>query len=191
MNRITSITTSFRYGGEPTESRFKISTSTAAYSPRTSSSATPPKVALWLSNHDDDEPVTEVSIELRPVLTEGFWGSSGVLLNWIAMRLNTDRPVFERVAIQKDIDELKEFLEQDRLDRKTGQMGLLLRMAGVGVSTTDRLQTPSTASAFHRQLHLRSHQPIEHRPVWRDVKWAGLNHSQILGAGETRAEVFM
>jgi len=41
------------------------------------------------------------------------------------MKLNTCRPAFERVAIQKVIDELKEFLEQDRLDRKTGQMGLL------------------------------------------------------------------
>jgi hypothetical protein len=33
-------------------------------------------------------------------------------------------------------------------------------MAGVGVSTTDRLQTPTTAFAFHRQLHSRPHQPI-------------------------------
>jgi hypothetical protein len=43
-------------------------------------------------------------------------------------------------------------------------------MAGVGVSTTDRLQTPTTTFAFHRQLHSRSHQPIEHRPVSKDVK---------------------
>jgi hypothetical protein len=63
--------------------------------------------------------------ELRAVLNEAFWGSSGVFLNWLAIRLNTGRPAFERVAIQKDMDELKEFLEQDRLDRKTGQMGLL------------------------------------------------------------------
>ena len=63
--------------------------------------------------------------ELRTVLNEGFWGSSGVFLNWLAIRLNTGRPAFERVAIQKDMDELKEFLEQDRPDRKTGQMGLL------------------------------------------------------------------
>jgi hypothetical protein len=54
-----------------------------------------------------------------------FWGISGALLNWLAMKLNTGRPAFEMAAIQKDIDELKEFLEQDRPDRKTGQMGLL------------------------------------------------------------------
>jgi hypothetical protein len=46
-------------------------------------------------------------------------------------------------------------------------------MAGVGVSTTDRLQTPTTAFAFHRQLHSRSHQPTKHRPVWGDVKVGG------------------
>ena len=45
-------------------------------------------------------------------------------------------------------------------------------MAGVGVSTTDRLQTPTTASAFHRQLHSRPHQPIEHHLVLGDVKVA-------------------
>jgi hypothetical protein len=56
-------------------------------------------------------------------------------------------------------------------------------MAGVGVSTTDRLQTPTTAFAFHRQLHSRSHQPIELRPVLGDVKVAcadiKLGHSEI------------
>jgi len=29
-------------------------------------------------------------------------------------------------------------------------------------------QTPT--SAFHRQLHSRSHQPKQHRPVWWNVK---------------------
>jgi hypothetical protein len=62
--------------------------------------------------------------ELRVMLEEAFWGNSGVFLNWLAIRLNTDRPVFERLAIQKDLEELQEFLEQDRPERQ-GQMGLL------------------------------------------------------------------
>jgi len=34
-----------------------------------------------------------------------------------------------------------------------------------------RVQTPT--SAFHRQLHSRSHQPTQHRPVLEDVKMGG------------------
>ena len=47
------------------------------------------------------------------------------------------------------------------------------RMAGVGVSTTDRLQTPSTASAFHRQLHSRSHQPRLRSSSFRRCQMGG------------------
>jgi GIY-YIG catalytic domain len=80
----------------------------------------------WMQNRMNEVVSVECSVEeLRPVLNEAFWGSSGVFLNWLAIRLNSGRPAFERVAIQKDMDELKEFLEQDRLDRTTGQMGLL------------------------------------------------------------------
>jgi hypothetical protein len=46
-------------------------------------------------------------------------------MNWLAMRLNIDRPAFERLAIQKDMEELQEFLEQERPERRTRQMGLL------------------------------------------------------------------
>jgi hypothetical protein len=39
--------------------------------------------------------------------------------------VNADRPAFKRAAIQKDIEELKEFLEQERPEKRSGQMGLL------------------------------------------------------------------
>ena len=39
-------------------------------------------------------------------------------------KLNTDRPAFERAVIQKDLDEIRELLEQERPERQ-GQMGLL------------------------------------------------------------------
>jgi hypothetical protein len=63
--------------------------------------------------------------ELRAVLEEAFWGSSGVFLNWLAMKLNADRPAFERLAIQKDIEELQEFLGQERPERVSKQMVLV------------------------------------------------------------------
>jgi hypothetical protein len=55
--------------------------------------------------------------EVRPVLEDAFWGSPVLFLNWLVMRLNTDRPAFERTAIAKDI-------EENRPERH-GQMALL------------------------------------------------------------------
>jgi len=64
--------------------------------------------------------------ELRSVLEEAFWGSSGLFLNWLTMKLNTDRPAFERTVIQKDYEDVREFFEQqDRPEKRTGQMALL------------------------------------------------------------------
>jgi hypothetical protein len=63
--------------------------------------------------------------EMRTVLENAFWGSPDLFSNWLAMKLNTDRPVFERTAIAKDIEEIREFFEQDRPAKRTGQMALL------------------------------------------------------------------
>jgi hypothetical protein len=64
--------------------------------------------------------------EVREVMENLFWGSSAVFINWLTMRLNTERPIFERAAIQNDLEELQEFGEQqDRPEKKTGQMALL------------------------------------------------------------------
>ena len=41
------------------------------------------------------------------------------------MRLNTERPAFERAAIQKDGDELQEWGEQEKLKFWTRQMVLV------------------------------------------------------------------
>ena len=42
------------------------------------------------------------------------------------MKLNTDRPAFERTVIQKDYEDVREFFEQqDRPEKRTGQMALL------------------------------------------------------------------
>lgn len=80
----------------------------------------------WMQNRMNEVVKLECRVkELRSMLNEAFWGNSGVFLNWLVIRINTDRPAFERVAIQKDIEELKEFLEQERPERKSGQMGLL------------------------------------------------------------------
>jgi len=52
-----------------------------------------------------------------------FWGSPGLFLNWLAMRLNTDRPVFERTAIAKNIEAVREFFkQQNRPEKRTEQM---------------------------------------------------------------------
>lgn len=80
----------------------------------------------WMQNRMNE--VVEIRggvEELRPVLTEAFWGDWGRFVNWLVRKLNADRPAFERKAVQKDWEEVRDFLEQERPERKTGQMGLL------------------------------------------------------------------
>ena len=80
----------------------------------------------WVQNRMSE--VVEIqgcADELKPVLQEAFWGNSGLCLNWLAVKLAADRPAFEQAAMQKDLEELREFLEQDRPERKTRQLSLL------------------------------------------------------------------
>lgn len=79
----------------------------------------------WMQNRMSEVVRVEGGGELRAMLDEAIWGSAGLFLNWLVVKLKTDRPAFERVAMQKDLEELQEFLEQERPERMTGQMGLL------------------------------------------------------------------
>ena len=80
----------------------------------------------WMQNQMSEAVKISCGVaELRTLLNEGFWGNSGQFLNWLAVKLHNDRPVFERAAIQRDLEEIREFLEQDRPERRTGQMELL------------------------------------------------------------------
>jgi hypothetical protein len=64
--------------------------------------------------------------EVREAVANAFWGCPALFLSWLELRLNTERPAFERAAIAKDLEEVREFLEQqNRLGKRTGQMALL------------------------------------------------------------------
>jgi hypothetical protein len=64
--------------------------------------------------------------EVRNILAHAFWGNHTLFLNWLAVNLNTERPIFERTAIAQDIEELEEFFEQQqRPGKKSEQMALL------------------------------------------------------------------
>jgi predicted GIY-YIG superfamily endonuclease len=64
--------------------------------------------------------------EVQGAMNEAFWGNSAAFLNWLAVKLNTDRPAFEKNAIVKDIEELQEFFQHlSRAGKRTGQMALL------------------------------------------------------------------
>ncbi len=64
--------------------------------------------------------------EVRNILEHAFWGSPVLFLNWLAIQLNAERPVFERTAIARDLEALQEFFaQQDQPGKKTAQMALL------------------------------------------------------------------
>lgn len=64
--------------------------------------------------------------ELREALVNAFWGDQAAFLNWLATQLNTDRPAFDKAAIAKGIEEVRDFLEQqNRPGKKSAQMALL------------------------------------------------------------------
>lgn len=64
--------------------------------------------------------------EVRETLEQAFWGSSARFLNWLALQLHLERPAFEKTAVARDLEELRRFFEQqDRPEKRTGQMTLL------------------------------------------------------------------
>ena len=64
--------------------------------------------------------------EVRDALANAFWGNHTLFLNWLAINLNIERPLFEQTAIARDIEEMQEFFEQqNRPGKKSGQMALL------------------------------------------------------------------
>lgn len=64
--------------------------------------------------------------EIRAALMNAFWDDHAMFLNWLAVNLNRDWTAFERAAIAKDVETLKEFIErQQRLGKDSGQMALL------------------------------------------------------------------
>ena len=63
--------------------------------------------------------------EVRLAMENVFWGSQELFLNWLAMKLNTERSGFERAAIQKSFEELQEFFEWQMDWRKTRAEGVV------------------------------------------------------------------
>lgn len=64
--------------------------------------------------------------EVQAILTQVFWGSAALFLNWLAHALNRECAGFERAAIARDVEELQVFFEQQaRPQKKTAQMALL------------------------------------------------------------------
>jgi predicted GIY-YIG superfamily endonuclease len=84
----------------------------------------------WMQNQMPDTVTIscpESASEIRAMLGEAFWGSSTVFLNWLTLRLDTERPTFERNAIAKDLQDLTEFFTQQnqRPEKRAPQLALL------------------------------------------------------------------
>lgn len=84
----------------------------------------------WMQNQMPD--IVEIVCEnylsaMRSMMGEAFWGSSTVFLNWLTLRLKSERPTFERAAIAKDLQDLTEFFthQNQRAEKRSPQLVLL------------------------------------------------------------------